>query len=188
MLREVEALLPMACELFDEYWEMSMAMGERIGTWGDDQPAYYIASTGRTRPQLNSDVLRVLGPDGAERASFPPSLFRNYLDYEETAYSYAGQTSYQGQVMRANSLARMNLALSMGTPLADAYLEKFTHTFGKPATRSCCLTCAAGSSWCMPLNEQLKSFPGTWITRIRLCRMLSKMGRATAWWKRRAAR
>jgi F420-non-reducing hydrogenase large subunit len=133
MRRDVQALLPMACELFDEYWQMSMAMGERIGTWGDDQPAYYIASTGRSKPQLNSDMIRVLGPDGAERASFPPSMFRNYLDYEETAYSYAGQTSYQGEVMRANSLARMNLALSMGTPLADAYLEKFTHTFGKPA-------------------------------------------------------
>jgi F420-non-reducing hydrogenase large subunit len=35
--------------------------------------------------------------------------------------------------MRANSLARINLALSMGTPLADEYLDKLTHTFGKPA-------------------------------------------------------
>ena len=133
MLKEVADLLPVACQLFDEYWEMSLALTERIGTWGDDQPAYYIASTSRTRPKLNSDVIRVLGPDGAERASFPPSLFRDYLEYEETTYSYAGQTSYQGQVMRANSLARMNLALSMGTPLADEYLEKFTHAFGKPA-------------------------------------------------------
>jgi F420-non-reducing hydrogenase large subunit len=55
MLKEIEALLPVACQLFDAYWAMSMAMGERIGTWGDDQPAYYIASTGRTRPQLNSE-------------------------------------------------------------------------------------------------------------------------------------
>jgi F420-non-reducing hydrogenase large subunit len=133
MLKEIKAMLPVACELFDEYWDMSLAMGERIGTWGDDQPAYYLASTGRTRPRLDSDTIRVLGPDGAERASFPPRLFRSYLDYEETAYSYAGQTSYQGQVMRANSLARMNLTLSMGTPLADGYLEKLTHTFGKPA-------------------------------------------------------
>ena len=121
------------CELFDEYWEMSMAMKERIGTWGDDQPAYYIASTGRSRPMLNSETIRILGPDGTERASFSPSLFRTYLDYEETEYSYAGQSSYQGHVMRANSLARMNLALSMGTPLADGYLEKLTRTFGKPA-------------------------------------------------------
>jgi F420-non-reducing hydrogenase large subunit len=133
MLAELEELLPIACTLFDEYWDMSMAMKERIGTWGDDQPAFYIASTGTTRPQLNSNTIRVLGPDGVERASFTPDLFRDYLDYRETEYSYAGQTSYQGEVMRANSLARMNLALSMGTPLADGYLEKLTHTFGKPA-------------------------------------------------------
>jgi F420-non-reducing hydrogenase large subunit len=82
---------------------------------------------------LNSDIIRVLGPDGVERASFTPDLFRDYLDYRETEYSYAGQTSYQGEVMRANSLARMNLALSMGTPLADGYLKKLTHTFDKPA-------------------------------------------------------
>jgi F420-non-reducing hydrogenase large subunit len=133
MLSEVREMLPIACTLFDEYWEMSLAMRERIGTWGDDQPAFYIASTGRTRPQLNSDTIRVLGPDGAERASFPPHLIREYLDYQETEYSYSGQSSYQGQVLRANSLARMNLALSMGTPCADDYLDRLTNTFGKPA-------------------------------------------------------
>ena len=133
MLQEMQSLLPVVCTLFDEYWGMSMAMRERIGTWGDDQPAYYIASTGRTRPELNSSSIRVLGPNGTERASFPPRLFRNYLNYEETDYSYAGQSSYQGEVLRANSLAGINLALSMGTPLADEYLQKLTHTFGKPA-------------------------------------------------------
>ena len=133
MLAELEDILPVACQLFDEYWEMSMAMKERIGTWGDDQPAYYIASTGRSQPQLDSDSIRILGPDGTERASFTPDLFRTYLDYQETEYSYAGQSSYQGHVMRANSLARINLALSMGTPLADAYLDKLHQAFGKPA-------------------------------------------------------
>lgn len=133
MLAEVKELLPTACTLFDEYWQMSLAMRERIGTWGDDQPAYYIASTGRTRPKLNSDIIRVLGPDGTERASFPPHLIRKYLNYEETEYSYAGQSSYEGQVMRANSLARINLANSMGTPCADDYMDKLTSTFGKPA-------------------------------------------------------
>ncbi|MEA3325975.1 MAG: Ni/Fe hydrogenase subunit alpha [Chloroflexota bacterium] len=133
MLSELKEMLTVVCTLFDAYWEMSLAMKERIGTWGDDQPAYYIASTGRSRPELDSDTIRVLGPDGNERASFSPNLFRTYLKYEETEYSYAGQTSYQGQVMRANSLARINLALSMGTPLADVYLQKLTDSFGKPA-------------------------------------------------------
>jgi len=133
MLSELKEMLPVVCTLFDAYWEMSLTMEERIGTWGDDQPAYYIASTGRSRPELDSDTIRVLGPDGNERASFSPNLFRAYLAYEDTEYSYAGQTSYQGHVMRANSLARINLALSMGTPLADEYLQKLTDSFGKPA-------------------------------------------------------
>jgi len=133
MLVEMKEMLPVVCQLFDAYWELSLAMKERIGTWGDDQPAYYIASTGRTRLELDSDTIRVLGPDGNERASFAPKLFRNYLEYEDTHYSYAGQTSYQGHVMRANSLARINLALSMGTPVADAYMQELTDTFGKPA-------------------------------------------------------
>jgi len=133
LLAEMQQLLPDVCALFDDYWGMSLALRERIGTWGDDQPAFYIASTGRSGLALNSHEIRVLGPDGIERASFPPHLFRTYLTYEETEYSYAGQSSYQGEVLRANSLARINLANAMGTPLADDYMEKFTHVFGKPA-------------------------------------------------------
>jgi len=133
MLKDLKEMLPVACELFDEYWEMSLAMRDRIGTWGDDAPAYYLASTESTRPRFNSSRIRVMGPEGNERASFAPAQFRNYLDFEETDYSYAGRTSYQGEVMRANSLARANLTVSMGTPLADGYLTRLTDTFGKPA-------------------------------------------------------
>ena len=133
MLKDLKEMLPVACELFDEYWEMSLAMRDRIGTWGDDAPAYYLASTESTRPRFNSSRIRVMGPEGNERASFAPAQFRNYLDFEETDYSYAGRTSYQGEVMRANSLARANLTVLMGTPLADGYLTRLTDTFGKPA-------------------------------------------------------
>lgn len=133
MLEEMKTVFPIVCTLFDEYWAMSLAMKERIGTWGDDQPAFYIASTGRSLPRFNSQDIRVMGPNGTERASFPPHLFRTYLDYTETEYSYAGQSSYQGGILRANSLARINLANSMGTPIADAYMDELSSTFGKPA-------------------------------------------------------
>ncbi|MCJ7696550.1 MAG: nickel-dependent hydrogenase large subunit, partial [Anaerolineaceae bacterium] len=133
MLKDLKEMLPMACELVDEYWEMSIAMRERIGTWGDDAPTYYLASTEATRPRFNSSRLRVMGPEGSERASFAPSQYQTYLDFEDMDYSYAGQTSYQGEIMRANSLARANLTASMGTPLADEFLSRLTHTFGKPA-------------------------------------------------------
>lgn len=133
MRENLTELLPVACDLFDYYWEMSLKMKERIGTWGDDEPAYYIASTGEIKPGYNSNLIRVMGPDGTMCQSFSPNEFRTYLDYQETEYSYAGQTSFNGEVMRANSLARANMTSSLGTSCADKYLTRLNDTFGKPA-------------------------------------------------------
>ena len=133
MRAELTEVLPIACELFDLYWEMSLAMGERIGTWGDDAPACYIAAIPDCRPNYYGDVIRVMCPKGIVRAHFPARDFRAHLTYRETDYSYAGQTSYEGKVMRANSLARINMARCMGTPRADEYLARFHETFGQPA-------------------------------------------------------
>jgi coenzyme F420-reducing hydrogenase alpha subunit len=47
--------------------------------------------------------------------------------------SYSGKTSFNDLPIRANSLARMNLAESTGTPIADGYLERFRVEFGNPA-------------------------------------------------------
>ena len=131
MRAELAEVLPIACELFDLYWEMSLAMGERIGTWGDDAPACYIAAIADCRPNYYGDVIRVMCPKGLVR--FPARDFRAHLTYQETDYSYAGQTSYGGEVMRANSLARINMARCMGTPRADEYLARFKEAFGQPA-------------------------------------------------------
>ncbi len=132
MREEAIAALPVACELFDAYWEMSVALKERIGTWGDDAPACYIAAVADTRPDYTGDAIRVLCPDKV-RDTFAARDFRDHLIYEETDYSYAGRTSYRGNVMRANSLARINMAQAMGTPRADAYLARFREAFGQPA-------------------------------------------------------
>jgi F420-non-reducing hydrogenase large subunit len=133
MRLKLERLLPTACELFDFYWQMSIKMKERIGTWGDDAPAYYIASTGDEHPDYDSQEIRVLAPQGACCQTFSPRHFREHLTFEETDYSFAGRTSYQGQVMRANSLARANMTRRMGTLLADQYLQYVFDTFGHPA-------------------------------------------------------
>ena len=133
MRMELTETLPIACELFDTYWEMSLAMGERIGTWGDDAPACYIAAIADVRPNYYGDVIRVMCPDGVVGASFPAREFRSHLTYEETDYSYADQSSFGGEVMRSNSLARVNMARHMGTPRADEYLARFHQAFGQPA-------------------------------------------------------
>ena len=126
-------LLPRACALVDEYWELSTRMRDRIGTWGDDEPAHYIASTGDTKPGLDNDLIHIMEPDGNIVANFQPSEFRKYLNYEDTIYSYAGQSSFQGKILRANSLARMNIVKSLDTLLADSYLQRLEAEFGKPA-------------------------------------------------------
>jgi coenzyme F420-reducing hydrogenase alpha subunit len=125
--------LPVACALFDYYWEISVAMGERLGTWGDDSPACYIAAVADCCPNYYGDVIRVMCPDGLTRDSFPARDFRTHLAYEQTDYSYASQTSYRGEAMRANSLARVNMARRMGAPRADEYLVRFREAFGQPA-------------------------------------------------------
>ncbi|MGD8968242.1 MAG: Ni/Fe hydrogenase subunit alpha [Anaerolineae bacterium] len=133
MRQQIAEALPVACELFDTYWESSFALRDRIGTWGDDAPAYYITATGDMRPNYDGDVIRVLSPEGAACDDFPARDFRDYLAFEETDYSYAGRTSYRGEVMRANSLARINMTRHLGTPRADEYLSRFRETFGEPA-------------------------------------------------------
>ncbi len=133
MRLQLEKALPVACQLFDTYWEMSLALRERIGTWGDDAPACYLTATGDAFPTYNGSLLRVMDAGGAVLDAFPARLFRTYLNFQESDYSYAGQTDYRGEVLRANSLARINMARCMGTPRADDYLAHFQSAFGRPA-------------------------------------------------------
>jgi F420-non-reducing hydrogenase large subunit len=131
--QKIQGILPTACELIDHYWEMSIAMGERIGSWGDDTPAYYIASTDETCPNYDTIRIRVTDPQGTRVDSFSAHEFREKLSFRESLHSYAGETSFRDSIMRANSLARINMAESMGTPKADEYLRSFRAQFGKPA-------------------------------------------------------
>lgn len=133
MQAELQKVLPIACELFDYYWEESLDLRDRLGTWGDDEPAHYIAAIGDHLPDYYGDVIHVMLPDGVTGAEFPARDFRQHLGFRETDYSYAGQTDYEGNVIRANSLARINMAKRMGTPRADEYLERFRESFGQPA-------------------------------------------------------
>jgi coenzyme F420-reducing hydrogenase alpha subunit len=130
---QMKKTLPIACELFDSYWTRLLEMGDRIGTWGDNSPAYYISAAGKDRPDFASSVVQFMNPDGTDGGAFSASEFLGRLTHQETDYSYAGKTSYKGQVIRANSLARINMFESMETPLAGKYFERFRSDFGRPA-------------------------------------------------------
>ena len=131
--RQMKKTLPIACELFDSYWTRLLDMGNRIGTWGDNEPAYYISAGGKDRPDFASGVVQFMNPDGTDGGAFSAPEFLGRLTHRETDYSYAGKTSYKGQVIRANSLARINMFESMETTRAEKYLKRFRSDFGRPA-------------------------------------------------------
>jgi F420-non-reducing hydrogenase large subunit len=91
-----------------------------------------VAAVSASLPNYDGDEISLLGTDGAVSA-FPARSHHDYLTYEQPDYSYSVRTSYRGEALRANSLARINLAESMGTPLADGYLRRFRDAFGRPA-------------------------------------------------------
>ena len=129
---ELVSQLPHACELFEFYIRTSLELRERIGTWGDDAPAHYMAAVSESLPNYDADKIRLLSTDGSVIA-FQARAHHDHLTYEQPDYSYSERTSYRGEAIRANSLARINMAESMGTPLADGYLKRFRDAFGRPA-------------------------------------------------------
>jgi F420-non-reducing hydrogenase large subunit len=133
MHTRVAEVLPIARNLLSYYLERSLELRERIGTWGDDTPSYYITATADVCPNYDGDKLRVMAPDGKVCDEFPARGFRAHLTWKEVDYSYAEQTSYRGEVMRTNSLARINMVRRMGTPEADDNLSQFRESFGWPA-------------------------------------------------------
>ena len=133
MRQQLEETLPLARDLYDMYWELSFAMRDRIGTWGDDTPSNYIAAIGSRQDNFSSELIHIMGPDGTFRDSFRPRDFRDYLDFNDTDYSYAPCTSYKGEPLRANSLARVNMGEPAGLTLTDQYFRRFKETFGNPA-------------------------------------------------------
>jgi len=133
MIEEFETILPVVRILFNHYWQLSISLKDRIGTWGDDEPAHYITSTHSVKPSFDTDLIRILSPSGEELDAFPAKEFRNHLVFSNTEYSYAGQSSYKGHILRANSLARINMMEKFGTPIADSYIKRMERTFGLPA-------------------------------------------------------
>jgi F420-non-reducing hydrogenase large subunit len=160
MRAELQTALPIACQLFDYYWASSLEMGERLGTWGDDAPACYIAAVGDRHPSYYGDVIRVMCAGGQMGDIFPAREFRTHLMLEEAEDSYAGQSSYRGDVIRANSLARANMARQMGTPLADEYLARFHRTFGQPAHAIMLFDLARGIELVYALERALEILSG----------------------------
>ena len=133
MYRRIGQVLPVACELFDHYWTLTLHVAARAMEWDFKEPCYYMAAVDPEDPTRTVDTIRMQSEDGDKKITFPASAYEQHLSFEELDDSYAGKTSCNGLPIRANSLARINMARSMGTELADRYLERFRKEFGSPA-------------------------------------------------------
>lgn len=124
--------MPLACELFERYWQLFINLRDRIGTLGDDMPTHYLAAVEEGHAYYGRN-LRVLDPAGIEQAAFAPCDYQQFLSEVPVENSYSNATLFNGQIMRANSLARLNMLPSLGTPIADAYMARFRREWGYPA-------------------------------------------------------
>jgi coenzyme F420-reducing hydrogenase alpha subunit len=132
MRSALQEALPVAQELFARYRELFLALKDRIGTLGDDTPTYYLGAVQPGHAYYGGEIC-VLAPDGQQRTSFPVCDYAQYLEEQPSEASYSNGTLYRGQIMRANSLARLNLLPVLGTPIADGLMQAFKAEWGHPA-------------------------------------------------------
>ena len=132
MRQELRETLPMAQSLFERYWELFVALQDRIGTLGDDEPTYYLASVSPGHAFYGGPI-KVLTPEGDLEAPFDVCDYASVLEEQPIEGSYSSGTLFKGGLLRANSLARLNLLPRMGTPIADRYMKRFKAQWGYPA-------------------------------------------------------
>lgn len=129
---ELKGVVPLAERLVERYWGLFERLRDRIGTLGDDEPTYYLAAVEPGHAYYGR-MIRVLGPDGQEEAAFAACDYAQYLTEVPLETSYSNATLFRGQRMRANSLARLNILPHLGTPRAQAYMDRFSAEWGHPA-------------------------------------------------------
>lgn len=124
--------LPLAQELFERYWDLFVKLKDRIGTLGDDAPTYYLGAVEQGHAYYGGSI-RVLAPDGTEQAAFPACEYPDHLTEVPIETSYSNGILFEGEIMRANSLARLNMLPTLDTPLADECIRHFRQEWGYPA-------------------------------------------------------
>jgi F420-non-reducing hydrogenase large subunit len=112
-----------------------------------DFPSYFMALDGDNGYSLYDGMLKVMDPSGNICQTEKPE---NYSDvFEETVNSnsymkptYLKKQGLENGLYRVNTLARLNIAESFGTPMADDAFEKFRKTWSRPATGTLLLNVA----------------------------------------------
>ncbi len=133
MQEKIRKALPLACNLFDEYWQLTEKLADTVGHWEGDDPFYYMMAVDKQDPTLPVDYITMQKSDSSETVTFSAAEYAEHLQFHRVQDSFSSKTSFNNLPIRANSLARMNLIENAGTPIATGYLERFRIEFGVPA-------------------------------------------------------
>lgn len=131
--QQIRATIPLACQLFDEYWLLTKQMAANTAAWEHNEPFYFMAAVDKADPTRSVNTMTLRAHDDSDIIELKASECRQKLEFQQVPDSYAPQTSVRGLPIRANSLARVNMTEAMGTPLADQYLDRFHQEFGRQA-------------------------------------------------------
>ncbi|MHA1881775.1 MAG: Ni/Fe hydrogenase subunit alpha [Candidatus Thorarchaeota archaeon] len=100
-------------------------------------PTYYLGMHNKGDLEIYDGNLRVMDPEGKIVADFKPKDYRKYYGEYVPNHSYATHIYYKPEgypkgIWRANSLARVNVADKMATPIAQEALVEMRDALGRP--------------------------------------------------------
>jgi F420-non-reducing hydrogenase large subunit len=101
-----------------------------------NMPSWYMGTVSGGKLNFYDGDLRVVDESGKIRTEFNSSAYRDYLVERAVPNSYAKEVYFNldgaEHLYRVSTLARINVADGMETPLAQAEFETFRSNFGRP--------------------------------------------------------
>ncbi|HBH28634.1 MAG: Ni/Fe hydrogenase subunit alpha [Desulfofustis sp. PB-SRB1] len=99
-------------------------------------PSWYLGTVNGGKLNVYDGLLRAMDDTGAVRAEFEAGAYADYLVERAVRKSYAKEVYLDvdgaEHMYRVSTLARMNVADGMETPLAQKEFEEFRDRFGRP--------------------------------------------------------
>jgi len=113
-------------KVVEDYWDVVANVG--------NVPTYYLGMTKNGVHDIYEGDLRIVSPDG-EKFDYPPQKYLDALGEHIPEHSYATHmyykpAGYPDGIYRANTLAMINCADKMATPLADDALKAMRDKIG----------------------------------------------------------
>jgi len=113
-------------KVVEDYWDVVANVGV--------VPTYYVGMTKNGVHDIYDGDIRIVSPDG-EKFDYPPQKYLDVLgehipDHSYATHMYYKPVGYPEGIYRANTLAMINCADKMATPLADEALTTMREKIG----------------------------------------------------------